>query len=283
MVYRDRSFFGKLEVENETLNQGEEDERLLHRLVHGTTLHGKQQFRPLSLEPLTYYHRTGPLGQIFRDLPQIQNGEIAAIGLGTGSIAAYGTAGNAITFFEIDPTVRRIAENPEYFTYLRDSKAGRLEIVMGDARIKLEEHGKPGQYALIVVDAFSSDAIPIHLLTKEAVRLYVERLRNDGVIALHLSNRYLSLQSIAARIAQELGLACLQINDGDLDLPGKQSSQWVVLARSRDHFANLLKPPGEMTYEGRTVALTPWEALIAAADAPLWTDDFSNILSVLSW
>jgi spermidine synthase len=251
--------------------------------VHGTTLHGKQQFQPLSLEPLTYYHRTGPLGQLFRALPQLQHSEIAAIGLGTGSVAAYGVLGNAITFFEIDPTVRRIAENTEYFTYLHDCKAGRLDIVMGDARIKLEEHGKPGQYGLIVVDAFSSDAIPIHLLTKEAVALYVERLSDDGVIAMHVSNRYLSLQPIAARIAQELGLACLQINDGDSDLPGKQSSQWVVLARSRDHFGKLLSPPGDMTYEGRTITLTAWESLVAAAETPLWTDDFSNILSVLSW
>jgi hypothetical protein len=289
-IYRDRSFFGKLEVENEILNEGEEGERRLRRLVHGTTLHGKQQYQPPSPEPLTYYHRTGPLGQIFAALPRLQKGEIAAIGLGTGSVAAYGAPGNAFTFYEIDPTVRRIAENPEFFTYLRDTKAGRLDFVMGDARLKIEEHGKPGQYGLIIVDAFSSDAIPIHLLTKEAVALYVSRLSDDGIIALHLSNRYLNLHPIVARIAEELGLAGLQIFDGDQNQPGKQRSNWVILARKPEHFGSLPERPDKMMYEGQTIELFDssnnegrWKKLEPEAGMPLWTDDFSNILSVLSW
>jgi len=284
VIYRDRSFFGKIDVENETLYAGDANERLLHRLVHGTTLHGKQQMQPLSLEPLTYYHRTGPLGQLFQMLPQVRRGDIAAIGLGTGTIAAYGEPGNRITFYEIDPTVRRIAENPEYFTFLRDCKADGLNLVMGDARLKIEEHGQPGEYGLIIVDAFSSDAIPIHLLTKEAVALYVSRLRDGGVIALHVSNRYLKLEPIAARIAQELGLAALQINDTDFDLPGKQSSQWVVLARRPEILEPLLNRPDTAEYEGRKIDQSDYRwRESAAGDAPLWTDDFSNIISAMDW
>jgi hypothetical protein len=267
---------------------------LYNRLDHGTTLHGKQLMVPSSDEPLTYYHRTGPLGQIFRAVPMLQRADIAAIGLGTGSVAAYGAPTNSMTFYEIDPLVRGIASNPKYFRYITDCKAGQLDFVLGDARIKLEEHGKPGQYGLIIVDAFSSDAIPVHLLTKEAVQLYADRLRDDGIIALHVSNRYLSLTPIASRIAQELGLYGLQIYDTNLidpaapdaddnKLPGKQPSQWVILTKKRENFGKLLQPPGTMDYEGRTVTLTAWSELEAPGDTPLWTDDFSNILSVMTW
>src|SRR5207247_72083 len=136
-VLDDRSYFGKLEVSRE-----EEGDKEYHKLVHGTTLHGKQQVSPPSDEPLTYYHRTGPLGQVFRALGVPQ--QVAAVGLGTGSVAAYGQPGMALTFYEIDRAVRRIAENPKLFTYLKDCKAGRLDFVMGDARLKLEEQGRDG-------------------------------------------------------------------------------------------------------------------------------------------
>lgn len=254
---------------------------VMHKLVHGTTLHGRQQVEPPSNEPLTYYHRTGPLGQLFRALPRLERADIAAIGLGTGSVAAYGRPTNSITFYEIDPTVRRLAEDERYFTYLRDCPA-RKQFVMGDARLKLEEHGQPGEYDLIIVDAFSSDAIPVHLLTREAMELYVSRLKDDGVIALHISNRYLDLEPVAARIAKELGLATLRMNDDHRRLPGKQASTWIMLARKQEVLAPL-KELGPMTYHGQSIPAPVWEPLTASADSPLWTDDFSNILSVLSW
>jgi spermidine synthase len=281
---RERSFFGKLDVEREYENYDQPDQRKYHRLLHGTTLHGKQQLDPLSNEPLTYYHRTGPLGQLFRELPRLRQGDIAAIGLGTGSVAAYGEPGNTITFYEIDPVVRRIAEDPSLFTYLRDSKAGKLNFVMGDARLKLEEHGQPGQYGLIIVDAFSSDAIPIHLLTKEAVELYFSKLRPDGAVAIHVSNRYLSLEPVVARIAKELGVAGVQIGDIDHDLPGKQGSYWVVLARKPEDLKPLLDRANSIAYDGQTIDVSEqrWQPIDANPTAPLWTDDFSNILSVLS-
>src|SRR5262249_22100380 len=158
---------------------------------------------------LTYYHRTGPVGQVFAaNPPAVKHPAMALVGLGSGSMTAYGAPGQTLTIYEIDPAVKRIAEDPRYFTYLRVTKP-KYQIVLGDARLKMEEHGKDGEYGVIVVDAFSSDAIPVHLLTREAVALYVRRLAPDGIIALHISNRYLDLKPVAARIAQELGLAGL--------------------------------------------------------------------------
>jgi spermidine synthase len=248
--------------------------RLYVVLTHGTTLHGRQQKEPFSGEPLAYYHRTGPLGQLFAaDPPAARRAEHAVIGLGAGAVAAYGRLGQRLTFYEIDPVVPRIAEDREYFTFLKDSKA-QYDIVLGDARLKLAEHGKPGQYGLIVVDAFSSDAIPVHLLTKEAVQLYLDRLAPDGIIALHISNHHLDLGPVVGRIAAELGLVGLEQWDYDT-APGKEPSRWVLLARSRDHFAGLAD----------TAAGAParWKPLTAPAGAPLWTDDYSAVTSVLNW
>jgi hypothetical protein len=287
LLLRERSYFGVMTVDAETSSPNGEP-LVFHRLVHGTTLHGKQQFDPLSNEPLTYYHRTGPIGQVFAaNPPAVKRPAMALVGLGSGSMTAYGAPGQTLTIYEIDPAVKRFAEDPRYFTYLRDTKA-KYEIVLGDARLKMEEHGKDGEYGVIVVDAFSSDAIPVHLLTKEAVALYVCRLAPDGIIALHISNRYLDLKPVAARIAQELGLAGLVQWDSydereDPRYPGKQSSQWVVLARKREHFAGLPDQTYETTKDNQPVTYHRWEELTAPPDAPLWTDDFSNLLQIFNW
>jgi hypothetical protein len=215
-------------------------------------------------------------------LPAVKQGELAFIGLGTGTMAAYAAPGQRATFYEIDPVIRRIAEDPQYFTYLHDCR-GKYEIVMGDARLMLEQRGREGQYGLIVVDAFSSDAIPVHLLTKEAVALYRSRLAPGGVIALHISNRFLDLRPVAARIAQELGLAGLVQWDSDDTPPGKQRSEWVLLAEKPEHFGNLPEQTYEEEKEGRKVTLTRWDPLKAKPGDPLWTDDFSNLLQIFMW
>ena len=263
LLRRDRSFFGVLAVQNDVDHTKDENGNTVvivlpdgtipefHRLVHGTTLHGLQMRKPASDEPMTYYHRTGPIGQVFAARPPaVTRGQFAFVGLGTGTLASYGRPGQSVTFYEIDPAVRRIASDREYFTYLSDCKAN-VEVVMGDARLRLEDHAKPGEYGLIVVDAFSSDAIPIHLLTKEALQLYLDKLADDGIIALHVSNRYLNLDKVAARLARELNLAALTQRDsveyfdspagktGETAIPGKRSSQWVILARNEKHLEAL--------------------------------------------
>ncbi len=281
-LHRERSFFGRLTVEEEKGTADGQDV-VYHKLVHGTTLHGKQQFEPLSLEPLTYYHRTGPIGQVFAAQPPgVKTGSYAFVGLGSGSMASYGQAGQRVTFYEIDPAVRRFSEEGRYFTYLRDCPAEK-QVVMGDARLKLEEHARDGEYGVIVVDAFSSDAIPVHLLTKEAVDLYVRKLAPGGLIALHVSNRYLKLEPVAARIAQELGLAGIGQWDDDGTPPGKQPSHWVLLARSTADFGTLPDATVPAEEGNDKSGRKRWHALEVPAGTPLWTDDFSNLLQIFMW
>src|SRR5262249_27753112 len=157
----------------------------------------------------------------------------AFIGLGTGSLTAYGQPGMTITIYEIDQAVRRLATDPKYFTFYTDCKADK-QIVMGDARLMLEK-AENGKSDMIFVDAFSSDAIPVHLLTKESIALYLEKLAPDGIIMLHISNRYLRLQPVCARLMQEHQLAGVvewdSYNESTAQWPGKLSSQWVALAR----------------------------------------------------
>ena len=193
-----RSFYGRYAVLNADQQGG------YHALYHGSTLHGAQSLLH-PREPLTYYHRAGPLGQIFAATAEkAGRRRVAVVGLGTGTVAAYGNAGEAWTFYEIDPGILKIARDPRYFTYLRDSPA-HIDVVLGDARLSLT-HAPPHAYDLIIVDAFNSDAIPVHLLTREALGVYLDKLAPGGIVALHLSNRYLELEPVVAALARERGL-----------------------------------------------------------------------------
>ena len=157
-------------------------------------------------EPLTYFHRDGPIGQAFAGLPAVAGRrDIAVVGLGVGTLASYRTPGQQWTFYEIDPEVERIARTDAYFTYLRSCGDG-CRVVLGDARLSLARAPLHG-YGLIVLDAFSSDAIPIHLMTTEALGLYLSRLAPAGVLAFHITNRHLTLAPVLARLALSHGLA----------------------------------------------------------------------------
>src|SRR5207248_794581 len=259
-----------------------EGEYEFHKLVHGGTTHGSQFWNPPLDYPLTYYHQTGPVGHVFEAFkgPK-EKKNLAFIGLGTGSLAAYGKPGMSITFYEIDPAVRRLATNPDYFTYYTDCEADK-QIVMGDARLMIEK-APPGKYDIIFVDAFSSDAIPVHLLTKESIALYLEKLAPDGIIMLHISNRYLRLQPVCARLMQEhrlVGMVEWDSYDGTSGRwLGKLSSQWVALARSKEHFGEMVN---QMCQDGDKGGPC-WSELTVPKDAPLWTDDFSNLLQIYEW
>jgi spermidine synthase len=219
-------------------------------------------------EPLSYYHRTGPIGQLFAELsgPEAKQ-EIAVIGLGTGTLASYGEPGHSFLFFEIDPDVAKVART--YFTYLENCRA-QWGIVLGDARLQLNQ-AKPGQFDLIVVDAFNSDAIPVHLLTREALELYLQKLSVNGIVALHISNRYLNLEPVLGNLADALGLAGLFQFDRDVARkPGKSASQWVLLARGKEDLGNL-------AHDRR------WRPLERRPPLGVWTDDYSNVLRVWRW
>ncbi len=384
---------------------------LMRSLSHGTTLHGRQfaedfelptlrdQVRVLgafsglealvlhrapevwdhSKDPLTYYHRTGPVGAILREgfrrkrLPRV-----GMVGLGTGSAAAYAEAGQTMTFYEIDravkdmiesgdelgpqllgkmaelkavgekeirrttadgrptdadeskrletiersvreydvalaepvrgllraggkidavlaaidrtgvalaPRVRRmIAGGSRSFTYVTDARkrGAEVEIVLGDARLTLEEQ-PDRRYDLLLIDAFSSDSIPTHLLTVEAVRMYRDRLAANGLLALHVSNRHLRLEPVVQAIADELGMVCRLYADDNDAPPGKTPSSWVVLARNDkelgEAFLNPPPPAGSYRKDGDPLPLT-WRPILPDARIPAWTDDYMDVLRV---
>jgi hypothetical protein len=288
-VHQERSFFGVLKVQFEkrdgTGPDGVDGEYHFHKLVHGGTTHGSQFWDPPLDIPLTYYHQTGPVGHVFdafKDGPTAKK-NVAFIGLGTGSLAAYGKPGMKVTFYEIDPAVRRLSTNSDYFTFYNDCKADK-QIVMGDARLMIES-APDGAYDLIFVDAFSSDAIPVHLLTKESIALYLQKLAPDGIIMLHISNRYLRLEPVCARLMQEHRLAGL-IDYDTYYGPwlGKLSSQWVALARDKQHFGPMLEQMcQDLDKNDQVTERKCWSELEVPKDAPLWTDDFSNLLQIFEW
>jgi len=258
-----RTFFGVYRVIEDPTGR-------YHGLAHGTTLHGMQALAPARRsEALTYFHATGPFGQAWRTLPRAAAGhEIGVIGLGVGTLATYATPGQRWTFFEIDPAIETIARTRAYFSFM-DACGDRCRVVIGDARISLSR--MPQAYDTLVLDAFSSDAIPIHLMTREAVDLYLSRLAPGGALVMHISNRHLRLAPVVARLAASEGLVALHQIEivGPTAPEGKSASHWIVMARSREDL-------------GALVADSRWSPLVAPDGTPVWTDDFSNILSVLS-
>ncbi len=264
IVVQARSFFGVYRVKSSFQ---------YNVLTNGTTTHGGQNRLPEHrTEPLTYYHRGGPLGQFFAStLTDIPLRRVAAVGLGAGTVACYGRPEETWTFYEIDPVMVRIANSPRLFTYLRDC-APESDIVLGDARMSLAVV-PDSTFDLILLDAFSSDAIPVHLITREALALYVRKLRSGGIVLLHISNRYLELQPVVVELARDARLAGA-LGDYDVTpqerLELKHGSRWVALARSPTTLASLVRQP-------------LWRVLAPTADVQVWTDDFSDVLSVLRW
>jgi hypothetical protein len=265
VVLRDRSFFGVHRITRD--GAGER-----HLFVHGGTLHGVQHVdRERRGEPLTYFHRGSPIGQVLSSERGGGFRQVGVVGLGIGVLAAYGRPGQEWVFYEIDPAVERIARDGRYFTYLADSRAS-MRVVLGDARLSLAAE-PPGRFDLLVLDAFSSDAIPAHLVTREAFELYFERLAPGGLLAFHISNRYLDLEPVLgslARAAGLVGLAQLDRSTTAADLASyKKPSHWVLIARRADDLVPFLG-------DGR------WRPARQQHGA-VWTDDFSNVLGVIRW
>ncbi len=266
VLLKERNFFGVREVQEDSRNQ-------MRILMHGTTKHGGQSTDPARRrEPPSYHNRQGPLGDVFRALPSIAGRRIAVIGLGTGAMAAYAGAGEEWVFYEIDPDIARVARDARYFTYLQDTPA-RVEVILGDGRLSLAQ-APDRSYDLIFIDAFSSDAIPTHLLTHEALSVYRSKLSEKGVLVLHLSNRYLDLEPVLGRLVQAAGIAGLiRENTGrtrELLESGGDPSIWAAVA-SR---VSLL---GTLEGDKR------WRPLRVREGITLWTDDFSNVFSVFRW
>jgi hypothetical protein len=260
-----RNFFGTTRVTTDSTDR-------IANLYSGNTIHGRQFMdQSRRCEPLSYHHENGPLGQVmavFNAAPA--NARIAVIGLGVGAMASYSQPGQEWTFYEINPDVINIARNSKYFTYLQNCATGSLNVVEGDARLNLQ-NAPAGHYGLIVLDAFSSDAIPVHLITQQALDLYLSKLAGAGILAFHISNRSLDLKPILADLAQSRNLVCIgfdDLNPGSFE--GKDPSQWVVMARSAPEISNLS-------------INSQWQQLKGRKDRRVWSDDFSNIISAIRW
>ena len=234
------------------------------KLYHGSTKHGEQYLaHALRREPTSYYGRNSGIGRAIAAAP-LGTRRVGLIGLGAGTLAAYGRPGDVYRFYEINPAVFQLADRE--FSFLADS-AARIERVLGDARLSLHAE-LPQRFDVLAVDAFSGDSIPVHLITTEALDVYLRHLQPEGVIAFHVSNRYLALAPVVESIALAKGLHAALVEDQPSKLTGLDSSDWVLVARDPRVF---VREPlrGATSGPEPTARLRPW------------TDDFNNLFEVL--
>lgn len=256
LIESDRNFFGVLRVESHNGNR---------QLVHGTTIHGLQRAVPHQSEPTTYYGRFSGVGQAFQSLGERGPIHACGVGLGCGVLASYGRAGDRFEFIEINPAVVRVAT--EHFSFMKDSPA-TVENHLGDGRIVLERL-EDRRFDIIALDAFSSDSIPAHLLTREAFQLYRQRITDDGVIMVHVSNKHLDLAPLVHHLAIDAGFTSkLIVSPGSVEAQTLPALWVVVMASDNPLWSN----------EAFRNAAVPDAVLVRSA--PLWTDQRHNLLSV---
>ena len=257
-----RNFYGALRVNDQPKSA---DTDALRELTHGTINHGEQFLDPVRRhEPTTYYGPRSGIGLLLRDLSIKGPLKVGVVGLGTGTIAAYGKPGDEYRYYEINPLVIEIAKRQ--FHYLEDSRA-HVETVLGDARLSLERE-PPQNFDVIAVDAFSSDSIPVHLLTREAFAVYFRQLKPDGVLAIHISNRYLDLGPVVEQEGRAMGKSVLQIDNESEDEGDISASSWVLVT-------------GREGYLDRASLKSFSVKIPKRPDLRIWTDDYSNLWQIV--
>jgi SAM-dependent methyltransferase len=267
VVEASRNFYGTLKVYD---YDADDPEGRYLELLHGATIHGIQFVADdKAMRHTTYYGETSGVGLALRHLPvEAGHRRIGLVGLGTGTLASYGVAGDYLRIYDINPAVERLARTR--FTYLRRCPA-RIDVILGDARLSMEKEvaaGEAQQFDLLALDAFSSDAIPVHLLTREALAIYLKELKPEGVLAVHVSNRYLDLQPVVERLASEYALQCATISDEEHEW-WVYPTTWILLTKNQA----LLE-----TEDISSVSETP---VGDASAKPLWTDDYASLYGIL--
>jgi spermidine synthase len=267
-VKMSRNFYGVLRI-----REAIDDDVRVYGLMHGSVFHGMQwSSGPFHTRPTDYFIETSGVGLAILNHPKRLSNQplrIGIIGLGIGTLASYGRPGDSITFYEIDPEVINVAHNTEYFTYLSDCQA-QVETVLGDARISLErelQENGPQHYDIFIIDAFTSDAIPIHLLTKEAFDMYLSHLNSDGIIAVHITNRHLNLVPVLHAAKTPFGLDEVVV-ESVKDSKVGMSATWTLLMNNTEFLNN----PAIQSAKSEIDDI---------ADIRLWTDDYSNLFQVL--
>jgi hypothetical protein len=264
VIFQQRDFYGVHKVVSDPA-------ATRHALIDGGTIHGLQLLDPTHRDlPASYYSLSGPVGDVFAtEQPVDASWSVAVIGLGAGAMACYAQPQQSWTFYEIDPVVAQIARDPSLFTFLRDCTPN-AGIVLGDGRLTMAK-APDHSYDLIVLDAFGSDSVPVHLVTREAIQMYLAKLRPGGVLLFNISNKYVNLAAVLAGEAANLSLVGFQRIDLGVTAAqaaaGKYPSAWLVMAPAA---ANL----------GSIPAQPAWQALKANPNDPVWSDDFSDVLSV---
>jgi hypothetical protein len=259
-----RSFFGIYKILYD-------EKRGLNLLLQGMMVHGAQSRDPaLANQPRSIYYAGSAFGDLFQALAdKLPGRKVALVGLGTGALTCYGTKDSKWTYYEIDPLVEKIARDSRYFTYLRDCPP-QVNVVIGDARLRLRMTPNH-QYALILVDAFSSTALPTHLLTREAIAGYMAKLAPNGVLALHITNRSLNLEPVVGNLARDAGLVA-RIN---VDMRGDKANPILaapaclaLLARHAEDLGTIITDPR-------------WRPLVSHPESRVWSDDYVDIFSLL--
>jgi hypothetical protein len=261
-----RSFFGVHQV----VETADSRHRLLY---HGTTLHGAERIGNAAgawPEPLTYFYFGGPISEAIEAVRAARGGlgRVAIVGLGAGSLACHRLGNEQWTFFEIDPDVVRIARDPRYFNFISSCAPG-IPVILGDARLTLAASTQ--RYDLIVLDAFSSDVIPVHLLTREAMAGYLARLSPHGALILHISNRHMELARVVAAVAAAEGLVTyVKVDRRPDSIPYdyKMNALVAALARSDADLGDLPRPAG-------------WQKIEPDPRVSAWTDDYSDIFGAI--
>ena len=258
-----RNFYGSLRVV---------ESNGVRILYHGTVEHGAQFQAPDGKrKPTTYYGYESGVGIALEAIERIGPVRAGVVGLGAGTLATYGRAGDAFRFYEINPAVYDIAQRD--FSFLSDT-AARVSVAIGDARLTLEAEvptdkvqSQPGRFDILIIDAFSGDAIPVHLLTREALELYLARLQPEGVLAIHVSNQYLDLAPVVGTLAAASGLSAIQIHNDRDEARQILAADWILLSRDRNFTARL-------GIHGQSVPM---------GHEKVWTDDYNNLIRVIRW